>query len=191
MSDVIRKSQTPNRVAIPYGMLDELTAALGASGIEVTNVIRRPYVQLPPETREDVMADLDAANVNGRRLVIEAAGNADDMRAFVRGRLSPYARSEQVGVESIPCDKAHARNTIYSELIDCYYDSVARGNSEAAAEEREMLRNMWAEYEQTVTAAIDYARKTDDIANDLAFTSMLSDTRRRLRDLGILDIAES
>lgn len=191
MSDVIRKSQTANRVAIPYNMLDKLTAALGASGIEVTNVIRRPYIQLKAEERATIMYDLDEADVIGRRLVVEAAGNADDMRAFVRGRLSPYMRPEQAAVESTPCDRALGLDTTYSELIDCYYDSIAHGNIEAAAEEREMLQSMWAEYEQTVSAAIDYARKVDDVANDLAFTSLLSDTRRRLCDLGILDNAEA
>lgn len=183
----IRESQTMNRVAIPYGMLDGITAALDAAGIEIAGVLDRPYVQLPPDGRDAVMADLDAAGVGGRRLVIEVAGDADDLRAFVLDHLPARDDSAQAAAASTPCDEAHARATIYSELIECYRDDVARGNDEAAAEERKMLRNMWAEYERTMAAAIDYSREVDDIANDLALMSLLEGTRRRLLDCGIID----
>lgn len=183
---IIHKSQMLNRVAVPYGMLDDIAAALNACGIEIANVLRRPYVQLQPNERATVMADLDTAGFCGRRLVIEATGNVDDMRAFVRDRLSDYDCPEQVTAVPTPYDKAYACNTFYSELIDCYYDSIAHNDIEAADEERRMLQSMWAEYEQTMSAAIDYARKTDDIATDLALTPLLEHTRRRLLDNGVI-----
>ena len=186
LQSIIHKSQTMNRVAIPYGMLDDITAALNASGIGITNILDRPYIQLQPDERTAVMADLDAADVGGRRLVIEAAGDIDDMHAFVRDRLSAADRSESMVIASNPCDKAHASNTSYSELIDCYRDSVARGNAETAAEEREMLRDMWVNHERTLSAAIAYAHKTDDVASELAFTSLLEDTKRCLLEDGII-----
>lgn len=176
----ISKSQTINRVAIPCTILDDIAAALNASDIKIAKILDRPYVQLQPDERVAVMADLDAADVGGRRLVIEAAGDVDDMRTFVRGHLPAADRSEPMPAVSNPYGKAHANNTIYSELIDCYRDSIARGDAEAAAEEREELQNMWAEYEQTISAAVAYARKTDDIANELVFASLLEDTKRCL-----------
>lgn len=186
LQQTIRKSQRTNFVAIPYGMLDDITAVLDTCGIGITNVLRRPYAQLPPEAREDVMSDLDDAGVNGRRLVIEAAGDVDDMRAFVRDHLPTANCPKQTITASSPYDEAYARNTLYSELIDCYRDSIARGDAEAAAEESEELRNMWAEYEQTISVAIAYARKTDDVTNELAFASLLEDTKRCLLEDGVI-----
>lgn len=182
----IRKSETVNGVAVPYTMLERFVKALDAAGIKATRIIERPYVQLEASVRETIMADLDAANITERRVVVEATANADDMRAFVRDRLSECARSEQI-VASTPCDKALSCNTLYSELISCYYDSVAHGDAATAAGEREALHDMWAEYEQTMLAAIDYARKIDDIASELAFMPLLEDTKNRLLADGIIE----
>lgn len=182
----IRKSETVNSIAIPYTMLGHFIKTLGVANIKVARIIERPYIQLKAPVREAIMTDLDAANVTGRRVVVEAAADADDMCAFVRDHLSDCDSPEQTAV-STPCDKALACNTLYSELIDCYYDSAAHGDAVGAVKERKALRDMWAEYEQTMLAAIDYARKMDDIASELAFMPLLEDTKSRLLADGIIE----
>lgn len=180
MSIPIRRSQATNFVAIPHGMLDDLTQALAASGIEVAGVIERPYVQVKSPMRESLMTDLDAAGVRGRRLVVKAAANAGDMRAYVRDRL-PNPKTSGSGVAALtPLDEARALNATFSELIDCYDDDVTAGNALAAKGEAHMLRCLWPEYERTMTEAIAYARETDDAPNAAALGLLLENARNRL-----------
>lgn len=178
MSRPIRKAQAVNLVAIPCDMLDDLTSALAESGIGVTDVIKRPYVQVKSPMREALMYDLDAAGVRGRRLVVKACANVGDMRAYVRDHL-PEPETPNT-TRLTPLDEARALNATFSELVDCYDDDVAAGNALAAEGEAHMLRCLWPEYERVMADGIAYARETDDDANATALELLLANARRRL-----------
>lgn len=178
MSRPIRRAQATNLVAIPHDMLDALTGALAESGIEVADVIKRPYMQVKSPMREALMYDLDLACVRGRRLVVKAAANVGDMRAYVRDHLPEPETLD--ATKLTPLDEARALNATFSELVDCYDDDVAAGNALAAEGEAHMLRCLWPEYERAMATGIAYARGTDDDANAAALELLLSNARKRL-----------
>lgn len=178
MSRPIRRAQATNLVAIPCDMLNDLTGALAESGIEVADVITRPYVQVKSPMREALMYDLDLAGVRGRRLVVKACANVGDMRAYVRDHLPEPETPD--ATKLTPLDEARALNATFSELVDCHDQKRGAGNALAAEGEAHMLRCLWPEYERTMADGIDYARKTDDDANAAALELLLANARNRL-----------
>ncbi len=162
----VRPSKEPNHVAIAPCEKETLLVELERQGIVVgrlyygTDVVKRFSVQESMAFRDE----LNAFSEREACIVLEAYGNADDLRKLAAEMYEPPEEDDAEEQEPTPCEKAIGEFDFFRMFRMYYNEYVEEGNERMAAQTARELAEMWPATLEKLERGISYCAAVGDIA---------------------------